>query len=247
MSMNNDELYELRKNKVLRFLKKYHLELDALQKAISQGNVRIGKKEIGRPQVGTGDPRNGQITPSPIWDRNIERVLEIRDVKKGGRPRNVELKPVDIENLKIRLFCEEFPQDPVVVAYTQKPTLDNRFQLLIHISALEKDVQPSDLMDLYGLTDEFLFNKLKSLIDTKDKNVSARYLALAFKLKYPEEKKVTKAVQNNYYFSSKKEAMEKVKEQINAIERFISNRNNAGGDDSGGVGTALVGDRARAS
>jgi len=244
-----------RKNRFLRFLEKYNLKLRELREAVESGRVTIGKKRIGRPQVGTADPENGQITPSPIWDRNIERVIEIRDAVKGGRPSKVELKPIDLENLKIRLFCEEFAQDPVVVAYLRKPTLDNRFQLLIHISALQKDMSPSDLMDLYGLTDEFLFNKLKSLIDTKDKNVSARYLTLAFKLKYPEEKKVTKAVQNNYYFASKKEAMEKVKEQINAIGRtfgrsvgnFTDNGNDAGGDDAGGAGEALVGDRARAS
>jgi len=236
-----------RRNRFLRFLEKYNLKIRELREAVEKGRVTIGKKRIGKPQVGTADPENGQITPSPIWDRNIERVIEIRDVVKGGRPSKVELKPIDLENLKIRLFCEEFAQDPVVVAYLQKPTLDNRFQLLIHISALQKEMTPSDLMDLYGLTDEFLFNKLKSLIDTKDKNVSARYLTLAFKLKYPEEKKVTKAVQNNYYFASKEEAMKKVKEQINAIGRLISNGNNAGGNDAGGAGEAVVGDRARAS
>ena len=56
-------------------------------------------------------------------------------------------------------------------------------------------------------------DSLKKMVTISDKGISARFLALAFKLKFPDP--VIKATQHNYYnFGSKREAVRAVKKQM---------------------------------
>ena len=71
--------------------------------------------------------------------KNIKGKLIPMDKKLTGRPlKNIpELKPIDLENLKMRVFSAEFPTDGTVITYQKSTTLENRYTLLVHITALE--------------------------------------------------------------------------------------------------------------
>jgi len=127
------------------------------------------------------------------------------------------LEPVDLENLRIRVFTEVFPDDPMVHVYQVGTTLENRFNLLIHIAAMEAGVTVSDYMDLHGITMDYLCGELKKAIEGGDKQTSARFLGLAFNLKVPPKVTVKKAEQNIFNFGSKAEGVRRVEEQIREI------------------------------
>jgi len=210
---------DLQTIRLLQYIQKFKMELETTRRRLKEGRIRIdkGKRRIGS-EVGTG---GGAITTSPfssVRDENSERRLVIkstRNAPRGNEPRDLE--PVDLENLKIRVFGEVFPDDPVVHAYRLGTTLENRFNLLIHVAALEAGVTASDYMDLHGLTMDYLCGKLKEMIETDNKQRGAQFLAMAFELKSPKKVTVRKAEQNIYNFGSKGEAVERVEQKIREI------------------------------
>ncbi len=169
--------------------------------------------------MGHGGAGDNTSHASLMYDKNSERHLVPTNKQLTGRPLKnpPDFEVIDLENLRMRIFGAEFPGDAVVLAYGKNPTLENRFTLLIHVAALEKNVTPSDLMDLHGISSAFLMDSLKKMIDVNDKKVSASFLALAFRLKFPDPVKV-KAIQHNVYnFGSKREAVKAVKKQLEVM------------------------------
>lgn len=195
------------------------MELETTRNRLKEGRIRIkkGKRQIG-PEVGMG---GGALPTSPfslVRDENFERRLVVKSTRnppRGNEPRDLE--PVDLENLKIQVFGEVFPDDPMVHAYRLGTTLENRFNLLIHVAALEAGVTASDYMDLHGLTMDYLCGKLKEMIETDNKQRGAQFLAMAFNLKAPQKVTVRKAEQNIFNFGSKGEAVERVEQKIREI------------------------------
>lgn len=199
------------------------MELETTRMKLRAGRIRIekpgGYRERGKAvEVGTG---GGAIPTSPfsqVRDENAgRRLIPKQNAGRSGEDETRDLEPVDLENLKIRVFGEVFPDDPVVHAYRVSTTLENRFNLLIHVAALENGVTASDYMDLHGLTMDYLCGKLREMIETKDKQVSARFLAMAFNMKAPQKITVRKAEQNIFNFGSKGEAAQRVEEKIQEI------------------------------
>jgi len=205
--------------RLLQYVQRFKMELETTRNRLKEGRIRIkkGKRQIG-PEVGTG---GGALPTSPfslVRDENFERRLVVKSTRnppRGNEPRDLE--PVDLENLKIQVFGEVFPDDPMVHAYRLGTTLENRFNLLIHVAALEAGVTASDYMDLHGLTMDYLCGKLKEMIETDNKQRGAQFLAMAFNLKAPQKVTVRKAEQNIFNFGSKGEAVERVEQKIREI------------------------------
>jgi len=233
--------------RMVRYLKRLSMEIETIKKQLKSGEIKIrkGKWTEAETEMGHGGDADTTSPLSTMCDKNTERVLTPTGKKLTGRPLvNVpEFETVDLENLKMRIFSAEFPNDAAVVMYERKPTLENRFTLLIHIAALEKNVTPSDLMDLHGITSDFLIDRLKGMIETKDKQVSARFLALAFNMKFPGPSvKVGRATQQNFFnFGSKREAVKAVKEQLGGIISDFDK--NPREDEQRGPRTDVVGER----
>jgi len=218
---------ELRDNELLRvkmivYLKRFVMVITQVKQRLQTGEMTIekaykGKWKTQRGQAGVDLP---SITSTFIQDNfSKRRLVETgRDLSRGGQlPKHPpELEVVDVENLKIGLFGEEFPDDARVKAYLAEPTLDNRIALLVHISQLESGLHPSEYFDLHGLTTDYLVGKLKDRIEGKDTQAASRFLALAFQLKHPAPKtvKVGSPKQSNYFFGSKRDAVEAVKKQL---------------------------------
>ncbi len=201
--------------RMVRYLKRLSMEIELIQYQLKIGDWKISKVGKGKGETEMGHRGAGDNTShaSLMYDKNSERHLV--PTEKHIRPSRVSrLKTVDLENLKMRIFGAEFPEDVVVVAYEKKPTLENRFMLLIHVAALEKNVTPSDLMDLHGISSAFLMDSLKKMIGVKDKKAAASFLALAFRLKFPDPVKVKATQHNVYNFGSKREAVKAVKKQM---------------------------------
>ena len=222
--MNSEEKTErdLQSIRLLQYIQRFKMEMENTRSRLKAGRIRIEKpvyRERGkRPEVGTG---GGAITTSPfssVRDENAERrLIPKQNAGRTGIDDSRDLEPVDLENLKIRVFSEVFPDDPAVHAYRKGTTLENRFNLLIHVAALENGVTASDYMDLHGLTMDYLCGRLKEMIETKDKQVSARFLAMAFNMKAPQKVTVRKAEQNIYNFGSKGEAVDRVGDKIREL------------------------------
>lgn len=206
--------------RMVRYLKRLSMEIEVIQAQLKSGELRLSKGKGEREtEKGHGGAGNHTSPLSLMYDKNSERHLIPTNKKLTGRPLKnpPDFEMIDLENLKMRIFGAEFPADSVVVAYEKNPTLENRFTLLIHVAALEKNVTPSDLMDLHGITSAFLMDSLKKMIGVNDKKVSASFLALAFRLKFPDPVKV-KATQHNFYnFGSKREAVKAVKKQLEGL------------------------------
>jgi len=248
--MNELQQQEQTTIRMVRYLKRLSMEVETIQKQLKSGEIKIRKGKGAKvdPEGGHGGDGNHTSPLSLMCDKNAERLLIPTGKKLTGRPlvKIPDFEPVDLENLKMRIFSAEFPNDVSVIDYEKSPTLENRFTLLIHIAALENNVTPGDLMDLHGITSDFLMGILKKMVDpdeTKDKQMSARFLAMAFKLKFPEQSvKVGKAQQNNYFnFGSKHEAVKAVKNQLEGIIGDIEE--NAGEDEQRGSGAVMVGER----
>jgi len=245
--MNELQEQEQSTLRMVRYLKRLSMEIETIHKQLTSGEIKIkkGKWTEAETEVGHGGVANPTSPLSTMCDKNTERVLTPTGKKLTGRKLvNVpEFETVDLENLKMRIFSAEFPYDAAVRAYEKKSTLENRFTLLIHIAALEKNVTPGDLMDLHGITSDFLIDRLKSMIETQDKQVSARFLALAFNMKFPGPSvKVGRATQQNFFnFVSKHEAVKAVKEQLGGMISDIDE--NPGEDEQGGPGAVMVGER----
>lgn len=225
--------------RMVRYLKRLSMEIDLIQAQLKSGELKLlkgkGEREIEKGHGGVG---NHTSPLSLMSDKNAERHLIPTNKKLTGRPLKnpPSLEMVDLENLKMRIFGAEFPADSVVVAYEKNPTLENRFTLLIHVAALEKNVTPGDLMDLHGITSAFLMDSLKKMIGVNDKKVSASFLALAFRLKFPDPVKI-KATQHNYYnFGSKREAAKAVKKQMGEMSEPRRNEQR-------GIRAVMVGER----
>jgi len=211
--------------RMVRYLKRLSMEIETIKKQIKSGEIKIrkGKWTEAETEMGHGGDADTTSPLSTMYDKNLERQVVPTGKKLTGRPVvNIpDLKSIDLENIKIRIFSAEFPSDSAVVAYQGKPTLEDRFTLLIHIAALENNVSPSDLMDLHGITTDLLMGVLKKMIDPeqKDKRVASQFLSLAFQLKFPGPTKIARAEQNNYFnFSTKNEAKKAVKKQLEDIE-----------------------------
>ena len=206
--------------KLVRYLKRLSMEVETIQKQLKSGEIKIrkGKWTESETEVGHGGDAFTTSPLSTMCDKNAERVLTPTGKKLTGRKlvKIPEFETVDLENLKIRVFSAEFPVDAVVTAYQKNSTLENRFTLLIHIAALEKNVAPGDLMDLHGITSDYLMGRMKHMLEADDKQVSARFLALAFNMKFPGPSvKVGRATQQNFFnFASKREAVKAVKDQM---------------------------------
>ena len=228
--MNYLELQEneMCRIKMICYLKRLSMIVTEIRTKLKTGEITLEREKKGKwkTQRGQAPPRSESITSSLVQDNFTKRRLVEtgRDISKGGRsPKSPpELEIVDIENLKIRLFGEEFPGDEYLKAYVKDPAIDNRISLLVHISQLESFLRPSEYFDLHGLTTDYLVGKLKEMLDTtKDKQIGARYLSLAFSLKHPAPKmvSVSKPTQNNtfYNFESKQEAEQAVRKQISGM------------------------------
>ena len=223
--MNSEEKTErdLQAIRLLQYIQRFKMELETTRSKLRAGRIRIekpsGYRERGRrAEVGTGGADSSTSPFSSVRDENAERrLITKQNAGRSGEDETRDLEVVDLENLKIRVFSEIFPDDPVVHAYRASTTLENRFNLLIHVAALEAGVTASDYMDLHGLTMDYLCGKLREMIETKDKQVSARFLAMAFNMKAPQKVTVRKAEQNIYNFGSKGEAVERVEEKIREI------------------------------
>lgn len=228
--------------RMVRYLKRLSMEIESIQDQLKTGELKIAKgvKGKGKLEMGHGGAGDHTSHASLMSDKNSQRHLVPTNKQLTGRPLKnpPEFKPVDLENLKMRIFSAEFPNDAVVLAYEKKPTLENRFTLLIHVAALEKKVTPGDLMDLHGMSSAFLMDSLKKMIGVNDKKVSASFLALAFRLKFSDPVVRVKATQHNVYnFVSKREAAKAVKKQLGELSE--SDRQY----EQGGTGAALVGER----
>lgn len=184
--------------RIIKYLKRLFVELETIQAQLKTGELKIIKGEL--------IPTGKKLTGRPL--KNISELL-----------------PEDIENIEIRVFSAEFPTDDAVIIYQKNTTPENRLTLLIHIATLEKNVTPSDLMDLLGVTNIFLIKRLKEMINTNDKQLAQRFLAMAFGLKFPNpEIRVRKATQQNFYnFGSKREALKAVKKQLKEMGDFENN------------------------
>ena len=249
--MNELQQQEQETLRMVRYLKRLSMEIETIKKQLKSGEMKIrkGKWTETETEVGHGGGENSTSPLSTMCDKNTERVLTPTGKNLTGRKlvKIPEFETVDLENLKMRIFSAEFPNDAAVVAYEKSSTLENRFTLLIHIAALEKNVTPGDLMDLHGITSDFLIDRLKDMLETKDKQVSARFLALSFNMKFPGPSvKVGRATQQNFFnFGSKREAVKAVKDQLGGIISDIDK--NPGEDEQGGPGAAMVGEREEAA
>ena len=150
--------------RMVRYLKRLSMEIDSIQVQLKSGELKLSKGKGEREvEKGHGGAGNHTSLASLMYDKNSERHLV--PTEKHIRPSRVaELKTVDLENLKMRVFGAEFPADAAVVQYEKDPTFENRLTLLIHVAALEKNVTPSDLMDLHGITSAFLMDSLKKMV-----------------------------------------------------------------------------------
>lgn len=210
--------------RLLQYLQRLKMELETTLEKLRSGRIRIERAHVGKGkgpeevEVGTGGARAQTSPLSLLRDENAERRVVVKHCSgRPGADEGRDLEPVDLENLKIRVFTEVFPEDPHVRAYRAATTLENRFNLLIHVGALEAGVTAADYMDLHGLTTDYLCGKLREAIESKDKQVSARFLGLAFNLKAPRVVTVKKAEQNIFNFGSKSEGVERVEQKIKEI------------------------------
>jgi len=222
---------EQQRIRLLKYIRRYQAELKDIQDKLITGEVKIidnAKKvrEKGKGEMGKAPAATCTSPSSLVRDINSQRTLRYREKRMVGAPLKKEnipvLLPVDLENLKIRIFSSEFPADGVVKLYQKNPTLENRFNLLIHVASLENGLRPSDYMDLHGITMDWLMKRLKEFIDDSDKREASKFLRMAILLHSPEPKKleVKKAEQTNIYNMTVPDGM--TKEDL--IERIFDSR-----------------------
>ena len=87
-----------------------------------------------------------------------------------------------IDNRMRELFAETFPDDPYVKKWKQG-YYKNQYALDTRIKSVMKIVDLSDYLDVFGLTDGFIFKELKKNIESSDRRVSNTAITLVLKMK----------------------------------------------------------------
>jgi len=125
-----------------------------------------------------------------IWTNKSLRLQEedpafkVKLLKLLGKyyENRTDLKIKAIPQDVIDLFCKEFPEEKIVKDYLEEKR-GSRALLTTAIRNMVKALPIPDLLDAAGMTDTFLFNKLKENIEGDNRKVSNDALTLAFKLK----------------------------------------------------------------
>lgn len=119
---------------------------------------------------------------------------------------------------KVKAFVKHFPTDSMVLKYLKNKTTTSKNNLLFHISLIESRLPLKLYFDLNGLTNTYLIEKLKKLIDSDDVRASGNALNLALRYKFPAEQPIRiKPVQTNIFNldSDKKKVVEELMKKVN--------------------------------
>ncbi len=129
----------------------------------------------GQVEYWTNKSNRLQIEDPAFTPKMVKVLTKIME----GRT-DLKLHRMDEEVLDI--FCEEFPDETAVTNYREDKK-GSRALLTTAIRNMVKALDLSDYMEVFGITDPFIFTHLKRNIETTDGRVSNAAIVVALKLK----------------------------------------------------------------